>query len=135
MLQVCADVDDYTRFCTVLTGFAESDYRSDAVQHGSTFGVFQQTDAVNNAGVPFWPSAHGSTADQCRAFLADFWVNRIRHNGDPVHDCWVTQRWSVPNEGATWPDPGPGFTTAPETLNYSRRLAAIPHIIATGVLT
>lgn len=122
MLAVCATEDAYTRLCAVLTGDAESDWDSTAVQHGRTFGVFQQTDAVNSKGVPYWPTAHGTTAEQCRAFLADFKANAKHHNGDPVHDCWVTQRWSVPNNGATWPDPGPGFATAPETVNYSRRL-------------
>ena len=129
MLGVCAatGAGEYATFCAVLTGYAESDFRSTAVQHGSTFGVYQQNPK-------YWPSAHEDTAAQCAAFLADFWVNRIRHTGDALHDCWVTQRWAVPNEGKTWPDPGPGFLTAPETVNYSRRVADVPRLIKTGVL-
>jgi hypothetical protein len=133
VLEVSAGVDDYTRRAAVLTAFAESDYQSDAVQHGKTFGPYQQTDAVNSQGVPFWPTAHGTTAEQCRAFIADFQANKARHTGDLVRDCWVTQRWAVPNEGVTWPDPGPGFAQAPETLNYSRRLPDLPRLL-TGQL-
>jgi hypothetical protein len=132
VLGVCKarGVDDYTTRAAVLTAAAESDFDPAAVQHGRTFGVFQQTDAVNSAGVPFWPTAHGTTAQQCSAFLDDFTAQTGRHTGDLVRDCWVTQRWSVPNEGVTWPDPGPGFGQAPETLNYSRRLPDLPRLLS-----
>jgi hypothetical protein len=123
VLQVCAGADDYTRLCAVLTGYAESDYRSDAVQHGATFGVFQQTSR-------YWPSAHGSTADQCRAFLADFRSKAKQHNGDAVRDCWLTQQWAAPDPRADLA----GFRAAAETLNYTRRLPDVLRLIA-GTLT
>lgn len=123
MLTACAAVDDYTRFCAVLTGYAESDFRSDAVQHGKTFGVFQQTPR-------YWPSALGTTADQCAAFLADFAAKNGAHNGDAVRDCWLTQRWFAPDPRTDYV----GFVAAPETINYVRRLPVIPLLIKTGLL-
>jgi hypothetical protein len=115
-------VDEYTRFCCVLTAYAESDFRSDAVQRDS-HGIFQQT-------LPWWTTALSGPAEQCAAFLDAFRESAKHHNGDPVHDCWVVQRWAVPNGGETWPDPGPGFVTAPETVNYSRRVADVPGLIS-----
>ena len=126
MLRVCAGVDQHTRFCAVLTAFAESDFRADAV-NGATVGVFQQNPK-------WWPSATHGTEAQCRAFIADFQRNENRHTGDPVHDCWVTQRWAVPNGGVSWPDPGPGFIDAPSTRNYTRRVSLIDRIITEGKL-
>jgi hypothetical protein len=131
VLAECSGVDDYTRFCTVLTAYSESDFRSDAVQRdpetgeAKSFGCFQQTPK-------YWPTAHGTTAEQCRAFLADFRAAAKYHNGDPVHDCWITQRWSVP--GSKWPDPGPQFAaerlrSGSESENYQRRLPLIDSII------
>lgn len=130
-LRECEGVDEYTRFCCVLTAYAESDFESDAVQR-NTVGVFQQDPR-------WWPSATQGTAAQCRAFLADFKANSKRHTGDPVRDCWMTQRWQVPNEGKTWPDPGPEFEAEKtrelsETWNYTRRVAAVAQIIKTGRL-
>lgn len=113
ILAECAGVDDYTRFCTVLTAFAESDFRSDAVQR-ETIGVFQQNPR-------WWPSATQGTAAQCRAFLAAF----RKVSGDPVRDCWRVQRWLAPDPGV---DPV-GFRSAAETVNYSRRLPLIDRII------
>ena len=110
------------RFCTVLTAYAESDFRSDAVQR-DTIGVFQQNPK-------WWPSAAQGTEAQGRAFVAAFKAEYRRHTGDPVHDCWLVQRWEVP--GSAWPDPGPQFTTAPETVNSSRRLPNIPKLIGAG---
>jgi hypothetical protein len=115
----------------VLAAFAESDFIGDAVgvdKGGNpfSFGVFQQ--------VPrFWPTAHGTTAEQCEAFLNDFRGAARHHNGDPVHDCWVTQRWGIP--GAAWPDPGPQFaeqkvTPGTSTHNYARRVTDVPRIIS-----
>ena len=115
---------DYVRFCAVLAGYAESDYRSDAVQR-ETLGVFQQNPK-------WWPTARLGAAEQCRAFVAAFKAEYRRHTGDPVRDCWLVQRWEVP--GAVWPDPGPRFAGAPETVNYSRRVAAVADIIRTGLL-
>jgi hypothetical protein len=107
------------QFCTVLTAFAESDFRSDAVQR-ETIGVFQQNPK-------WWPTATQGTAAQCMAFLADFARNARHHNGDPVHDVWITQRWLVPNDH--WPDPGVGWRESPESQNYVRRLPLIDRII------
>lgn len=115
-----SDLDPYVQLCTVLTAYAESDFKSSAVQR-ETVGVFQQN-------AKWWPTATQGTAAQCVAFLADFARNVRQHNGDPVHDCWVTQRWLVPNDN--WPDPGAGFADAPETVNYSRRLAAAKKILS-----
>lgn len=120
VLRECVGLPDYTRLCTVLAGYAESDYRSGAVQR-STIGVFQQDPR-------WWPSATLDTAHQARAFIADFQRNSRLHNGDPVHDCWITQRWTVP--AADWPDPGPGWRDAPESQNYVRRLPLISTIIS-----
>jgi hypothetical protein len=122
VLAACVGVDDYTRFCAVLTGFAESDFRSDAVQHGATFGVFQQTPR-------WWPTAHGTTAEQCAAFLKDFTSKARQHNGDPVRDCWLTQQWAAPDPRTDLV----GFRAAPETVNYTRRLPAVPRLL-TGQL-
>lgn len=57
--------DEHTRYVTVLTAYAESDFRSDVDQDGKTFGVFQQMPK-------YWETAMGTTAEQCRAFIADF---------------------------------------------------------------
>ncbi len=111
----------YVKLCTVWTAFAESDFESDAVQR-ETIGVFQQMPK-------YWESASGGTRIQALAFVAQFKADAKHHNNDPVHDCWVTQRWAVPNKGVTWPDPGPGFETAPETLNYSERRTAAKAIL------
>lgn len=124
-------MDDYTRFVTVLVAFSESDFRSDAVQldpitgEAKSFGCFQQKPA-------FWPTARGTTTEQCMAFLANFAQNRRHHNGDPVHDAWITQRWGIP--GAVWPDTGPLFseqkvTPRTSTENYFRRVPLVPAII------
>lgn len=120
------------RFCTELTARAESDLQSDARQ-GETIGVFQQNPK-------WWPSATQGTEAQCRAFVADFKANEKAGNHspvdrrDPVRDCWVTQRWAVPNEGKTWPDPGPEFEAEKtrersETWNYARRVADLTELI------
>lgn len=117
----------------MLAGYAESDFQSDAVQ-GETIGVFQQNPR-------WWPSATQGTEAQCRAFVADFKANEKAglhspaDDRDPARDCWVTQRWAVPNKGATWPDPGPEFDAEKyrelsETWNYWRRLPDIPAMIA-----
>lgn len=119
VLRACAGVDEYTRTCTVLTAFSESDFRSDAVQRGKTFGVFQQDPK-------YWPSAMGSTAEQCRAFLAAF----RDVTGDPVRDCWRVQRWLAPDPAVDLP----GFLAADETKNYVRRLPLVAAIIQTGRL-
>lgn len=103
----------------MLTGYAESDYRSDAVQR-ATVGVFQQNPR-------WWPSATQGTEAQCRAFVAAFKAEARRWTGDLVRDCWLVQRWEVP--GAVWPDPGPNFATAVETVNYSRRVGDIPRLL------
>ena len=115
---MCQGVDDYTRFCTVLTGYAESDFRSDAVQR-ETIGVFQQNPR-------WWPSATQGTAAQCRAFLAAF----RKVSGDPVRDCWRVQRWLAPDPAA---DPA-GFAASAETANYARRVSKVNTIISTGRL-
>lgn len=129
-------MSEYTRFCAVLTGYAESDFRSDAVQRdpvtgeAKSFGCYQQKPK-------FWPTAHGTTAEQCRAFLSDFNAAAKYHNGDPVRDCWITQRWGIP--GSAWPDPGPQFaeqkvTPRTSTQNYQRRIPDVAGIITTGRL-
>jgi len=118
VLDVCAGVDEYTRFCAVLTGYAESDFRSDARQ-GDSIGVYQQNPR-------WWPSAAQGTAAQCRAFLAAF----QDVSGDPVRDCWRVQRWLAPDPAT---DPT-GFLEAAETRNYTRRLPVIDRIISEGKL-
>lgn len=126
MLEEVAKESEYVQLCTVLTAYAESDFRSDAVQR-ETIGVFQQNPK-------YWDSANQGTRAQCRAFIADLKSTYKHHTGEPVHDCWMTQRWLVPNGGKTWPDPGPGFYTAPETRNYTNRIAAVTEIIREGRL-
>lgn len=112
----------------MLAAYAESDYESDAVQYdpvtdaAKSFGVFQQKPM-------YWPTAHQGTLAQCRAFITEFKSVYKHHTGDPVIDCWLVQRWEVPN--AVWPKPGPGFFTAKETVNYTRRLPVINQIIET----
>lgn len=115
VLDLCAGVDGYTRTCCVLTAYAESDFRSDATQKKS-LGVFMQT-------LPWWPTATGTTTEQCMAFLAEF--AKIKRTGDPVTDCWQVQQWDAPNPRT---DPT-AFRVAPETVNYSRRLPLVPVII------
>lgn len=121
---MCAGVDEYTRFCCVLTAYAESDFRSGATQVmqdgvSVTTGVFQQSSK-------WWPSATKGTAAQCEAFLADFTSKTRRHTGRPVEDCWYTQMWAAPDPRL---DPA-GFAASPETQNYVRRLPDIPSIIS-----
>lgn len=98
-----------------------------------TIGVFQQNPR-------WWPSATLGTEAQCRAFVADFKAAEKAGNHSPVdhrdppRDCWVTQRWAVPNEGKTWPDPGPEFDAEKtrvnsETWNYERRLPDVPGLL------
>lgn len=122
VLDVCAatGVDAYTTFCAVLTGYAESDFRVDAVQANRTFGVFQQNPR-------WWPGNPTDTAHQCASFLADFMSKTGEHTGRPVADCWRTQQWLAPDPRL---DPA-GFTASPETQNYVRRVPAVQGIIDT----
>jgi hypothetical protein len=109
-------VDDYTRLATVLVAYAESDFRSEAVQHGKTFGVFQQDPR-------WWPTATGTTTEQCMAFLAEF--ARIKRTGDLVADAWQVQRWLAPDPKIDMR----GFRAAAESQNYIRRVPLVPAII------
>ena len=88
------------------------------MQGGRTFGVFQQTPR-------WWPTAHGTTTEQCKAFLADFAAKARFHNGDPVRDCWLTQQWAAPDPRLDYV----GFKASPETVNYTRRLPDIPRLL------
>lgn len=117
------EATEYERFCTVLTAYAESDFDPGAeqtMQDGSsvTVGVFQQTSR-------FWPSALEGTAAQCRAFVADFRGKAAQHIGDPVRDCYLTQKWRAPD----WRVDPAGFDRAPETLNFARRIPVVPGLI------
>lgn len=128
MLELCTGLDTATRFVAVLTGYAESDYDAAAKNPvDDTWGVYQQNPR-------YWPSARLGTAAQCRAFLADYAANRIHHNGDPVHDAWITQRWSI--LGSSWPSIGPMYVAerqrgGSQTWNYARRLVDIDKMIRT----
>jgi hypothetical protein len=115
VLDVCAGVGGYTRLVTVLVAFAESDFRSSAVQR-ETLGVFQQNPR-------WWPTATGTTAEQCQAFLDAF--ARVGKTGDPVADAWQVQRWLAPDPRT---DPT-AFRLSPETQNYMRRVPLVPAII------
>lgn len=123
ILRVCREqnLGSYSTLCAVLTGYAESDYRSDAVDPtGSTFGVFQQNPR-------WWPTAHSDTEAQCKAFLNDFFSKAAKHNSDPVHDCWLTQLW--------WDASNPiPFEQYPSTINYRRRVDTAKLILQTGVI-
>lgn len=121
VLAVCRGrgVDAYTLFCAVLTGYAESDFVPRKHPTDSTFGVYQQNPR-------WWPTALGSTAEQCGAFLDAF--ARIKRTGDMVTDCWQVQRWTL--DGQPTP-PSAAFGALPNTVNYSRRVAAVRDVIRT----
>lgn len=120
-------VDDYTRFCTVLTGWAESDFDGSAVQVmqdgvNVTTGVFQQSSR-------WWPdSALAGTEAQCRAFLDNF----RRVTGTYELDCWLVQHWAPPEADRTTglPVDIDAWWASRETVNYTRRLPDIPAIIS-----
>lgn len=121
VLRVCDEynVTEYTRYCTVLTGFAESDFRSGAVQvmqdgASVTTGVYQQSSR-------WWPSALQGTEAQCLAFLAAF----RPVTGDMVQDCWFVQQWNAPDPRT---DPT-AFAASPETKNYADRVPLVAQII------
>lgn len=110
------NVDPYTRFCAVLTAYAESDFDDQAVQYWRTFGVFQQNP-------DYWPSAMEGTAAQCAAFVLDFQSHA--HTGSPARDCWTTQRWDAPDPAIDLA----GFFAAAETINYLTRIPLVDGII------
>jgi hypothetical protein len=109
-------VDDYTRFCAVLTPYAESDFDDQAAQYGRTFGCYQQNPT-------YWPSALLGTREQCKAFILAFQSHA--HTGSPVRDCWAVQRWDAPDPATDLA----GFFAAPETINYLNRVPAVAGII------
>lgn len=126
VLAVCAErgVDDHARFCAVLTGFAESDFVPRKHPTDSTFGVFQQNPR-------WWPTALGTTAEQCGAFLDAF--GRIKRTGVAVWDCWQVQRWTLPGQPTPLTD-STAFALLPNTANYLRRVALVHDIVKTGRL-
>lgn len=127
MLTTCRDlgVDDYVKFCTVLTGYAESDFRNNVRSKNPTKsgyyseGVFQQT-------LPWWPHDHWDIAASTEAFVRNFSPN----TGEPVKDCWDVQHWNAPDFRK---DPR-GFEFSQETQNYVSRLERVKQIIMTGKL-
>ncbi|HOY80517.1 MAG TPA: hypothetical protein PLB92_00120 [Rhodoglobus sp.] len=127
VLALCAErrVDAHTLFCTVLTGYAESNFRAEAKHPtDATYGVFQQNPR-------WWPNARNGTRAQCGDFLDRF--ARIDRTGDPVVDCWQVQNWTV--KGAPTPKTDmAGFLKLANTRNYTNRLPAIPGIISSGRL-
>lgn len=108
----------------MLTAYAESDFVPRKHPTDATFGVFQQNPR-------WWPTAHGSTAQQCGAFLDAF--ARIKRTGAPVDDCWQVQRWTTDGQPTPATDRA-SWAALPSTANYSRRLAAVAQIIKTGRL-
>jgi hypothetical protein len=126
-LGVCDDlaVDDYTRYCTVLTAYAESDFDGQAVSKNPTKsghyseGLFQQT-------LPWWPHDHFDGVASTKAFINHFSPN----SGDPVKDCWDVQHWNAPN----FRDDLDGFLASVETKNYTNRLDRVNDILRTGKL-
>lgn len=126
-MSVCAElkVDSYTKFCTVLTAYSESDFVGNAVSENPTSsgyfseGVFQQT-------LPWWKNDHWDVRASANAFIDQF----RRITGVPERDCWEVQRWAAPKYDVD----ALGFNTAAETMNYRRRLAVVRNIISTGKL-
>lgn len=102
-----------------MTGYAESDFNVDAVSGGgSNIGVFQQNSK-------WWKGDLLDVSHATDLFVADFTSKQSQHNGQIVRDCWLTQQWNAPNPLNDYP----GFLAAPETLNYSRRVDAIPQLL------
>jgi len=128
VLRVLAEdgADDYTQLCTVWCAWSESDMRNNVSQAGVVnvpHGVFQHT--------KYWDDHdHTDVAACTRAFLAVF--KRIARPDSKAVHLWLTQRWLVP--GSNYPDPGAGFLTAVETVNYFNHLPAVADIIKTGRL-
>lgn len=129
ILAECAaeNVDEYTRFCAVLTAFAESDFNPFAVQNNS-IGVYQQT-------LPFWTNDRLDVREACKAFLKDFREQTSEHfqrPGDPINylnavpDCWFTQQWLAPNPHQDIQ----GFRAQPETVNYLQRVDTVRKMLA-----
>lgn len=127
MIATCRDygADSYATYCTVLTAYAESDFKWDAKSKNPTKsgyyseGVFQQT-------LPWWPHDHFDVVASTRAFLNAF----RRKTGNPIKDAWYVQFWAAPDPQLDVE----GFLAAVETQNYSRRLTAVNQMIATGKL-
>ena len=128
MLGVCDDlgVDDYVKYCTVLTAYAESDFdglaRSQRPVNASGFyseGLFQQT-------LPWWPNDHFDPVASTKAFLKNF----SRNTGNPVKDCWDVQHCAATD----WRDNLNDFLWSKETINYTNRLERVNQIMATRKL-
>jgi hypothetical protein len=128
VLRVCDElsVDSYTRYCTVLTAYAESDFnglaksaRPVGASGYYSEGLFQQT-------LPWWPHDHFDPVASTRAFIAAF----RRKIGNPVKDAWLVQRWQAPDPELAPED----FLWAKETINYTNRLERVNQIVASRKL-
>jgi hypothetical protein len=121
ILDVCEKrkVGGYATFCTVLTAYAESDFKWNARSENPTSsgyysdGPFQQT-------LPWWKNDHFDVAAATNAFLENFrQVHPDRTAEDIVLNCWEVQHWSDK----------PSFWESKETQNYIRRVPDIDRII------
>lgn len=110
-------MDTYTRQAAVLTAYAESDFKVDAVQ-GETIGIFQQNPR-------WWKGDLLNVTHATNLFVDDFTSKQSQHTGRIVSDCWLTQQWNAPNPLIDYA----GFIAAKETMNYTRRLPDIPQLM------
>jgi hypothetical protein len=115
-------VDSYTRFCAVLTAYAESDFDPTRTRNGS-IGVYQQT-------LPWWTNDRLDVRSACRAFIHDFTGNAWQHTGQPLPDCWLTQRWQAPDPGLDLSS----FLAAESTANYAGRVKDVSAMISRGTV-
>lgn len=113
-----------------MTGYAESDFDSDAVSAEPTNsgyyseGVFQQT-------LPWWTNDHWDVRASAKAF-----INKFRKNAEEgdawraVKDCHDVQRWrATPHRESL-----AKFLESDQTRNYVRRLDTVTEMIKTGRL-
>ncbi len=121
-------VSDYTRLCATLCADAESDFRNiehPGVVHSSqgdhhSEGIYGQT-------LPWWTNDHYDIAEATAAFVKQLRVV----SGDPVKDCYDVQHWDAPDYRTDLL----AFSIAPETMNYSDRLATVGKLLVTKKLT
>jgi hypothetical protein len=125
VLRVVKNYPDYVQFCTVLTAYAESDFKWNAKSKNPTSsgyyseGIFQQT-------LPWWTNDHWDVEASTRAFLGQFRTIA----GSAVKDCWLVQRWNAPD----FRQDEIGFFNAKETKNYVDRQLRVYKILQTGQL-
>ena len=123
ILDICEKrkVGEYATFCTVLTAYAESDFKWDDRSENPVTASGEYSEGVFQQTLPWWDNDHFDVAAATNAFLDNFQVKyKIA-----VWDCWNVQRWNAKAPEVNVAE----FLLAPETVNYTRRIPDIDRII------